>query len=150
MKVDLEQLQRWANNPEEAGQHLEELIAAVGSEEEEVVSWASESLENCGPPPREMWAWMADRLAKETGDRQYWLCTLAGRIEQPEEAMERALVDVARGEEVAEANAVRACWALERFPQLAEASRLAMKQLADASPYAGLREAAAKCRASAG
>lgn len=150
MKVDLEQLQRWANDPVEAGHHLEELIAAVGSEEEEVVSWASESLENCGPPPQEKWNWIADRLAKESGDRQYWLCTLAGRIEQPEEAMERALVEVASGAQVAEANAVRACWALERFPRLAESSRLAIQHLADASPSAGLRQAAAKCCSSAG
>ena len=150
MKVELEQLQRWANHPEEAGSHLEELIAAVGSEEEEVVAWASESLENCGPPPKEKWTWIADQLVKESGDRQYWLCTLAGRIDQPEEAMERALVDVASGEQVAEANAVRACWALERFPRLAESSRLAIQQLADGSASAGLRQAAAKCCASAG
>jgi hypothetical protein len=145
MKVDLEQLQRWANDPEQAGHHLEELIAAVGSDEEEVVSWSSESLENCGPPPKVKWGWIAERLSEESGDRQYWLCTLAGRIEEPEEAMERALVKVASGVQVAEANAVRACWALERFPRLAESSRLAIQQLADASPSPGLRQAAAKC-----
>ena len=150
MKVDLEKLQRWANDPEEAGHHLEELIAAVGSEEEEVVSWASESLENCGPPPKEKWTWIANRLSKESGDRQYWLCTLAGRIEEPEEAMERALVEVASGEQVAEANSVRACWALERLPRLADSSRLAIQHLADTSPSPGLRQAAAKCCASAG
>ncbi len=50
IQVDPREVESWARNPETALQHLATLLDALMQKDEDLLSWVTEALENCGVP----------------------------------------------------------------------------------------------------
>ena len=77
--IDTKQLLEYAQNPELAIQNLHELFHLLETEDETSQNYATEALENCGPPNRENLADLQQRLQSNTSSEVYWASTLLGR-----------------------------------------------------------------------
>ncbi len=80
MQVDPREVESWARNPETALQHLATLLDALTQEDEDLLSWVTEALENCGVPDPSHISMLMERLPSTSSDVTYWAATLLGRM----------------------------------------------------------------------
>lgn len=114
-----------------------ELIHATADPSETVRDWATNALENLGPPPAGLEPQLNELARNSLGDQAYWAVTLLGRLEMPGEATITTLAEVVVGARDAKVRQ-RAAWALGNLgpeakpalPQLQAATQLTDSRLA--------------------
>jgi hypothetical protein len=96
--IEPKQLLEYAQHPELALQNLPELFALLDSDDETLQNYATEALENCGPPRPQDHQNLQQRLRSEKASEVYWSSTLLGRAkEQLEKPGQVASVQLALG-----------------------------------------------------
>jgi len=114
-----------------------ELIHATADPSETVRDWATNALENCGPPPAHLEPRLVELARNSLGDQAYWAVTMLGRLELPGEATVAALAEIVVGARDAKVRQ-RAAWALGNLgpeakpalPQLQAATQVTDSRLA--------------------
>ena len=94
MVPSIDDLQSWANDEDLACTNLTEIFAAIQSEQEELVNWATEALENMGPPLKSDIVWLGEIASNDSPDVIYWAVTLLGRSEDSIDSVQDALTRV--------------------------------------------------------
>jgi hypothetical protein len=119
--IDSDQLLEYAQHPELAVQNLLELLSFVESEDETLQSYASEALENCGPPKLEQIPSLQAILQSENSSQIYWACTLLGRLgtkiteSSIRLAVHQSLANVAERSSLSLASRERSVWAISEL-----------------------------------
>jgi hypothetical protein len=121
-----EELQAWANDAAAATAHLPAIFQALTVADARV-EWATEALENCGPPPDTALDFLQSCLASPTADVAYWACKLLGRAGPAAGRTQPALVQVLRDTSGPEAARYQALVALGRIGPLPAESRQAIE-----------------------
>jgi len=119
--IEPKQLLEYAQHPELALQNLPELLALLESDDETLQNYASEALENCGPPRIEDLDGLQLRLQSATASEVYWASTLVGRSKTQLEklgqvaAFQQALGSVINRESFDVSARERAAWAIHEL-----------------------------------
>ncbi len=121
-----EELQAWANDAAAATAHLPAIFQALTVADDRV-EWATEALENCGPPSATELDFLQSCLASPTADVAYWACKLLGRAGAAAERTQPALVQLLGNASGPEAARYQALVALGRLGPLQAASRQAVE-----------------------
>jgi hypothetical protein len=90
----VEDLRSWANDEELARKHLKSIVAAIESDQEELASWATEALENMGPPLASDINWLGAVASNGSDDVVYWAATLLGRCEEAIDSVQDSLTSI--------------------------------------------------------
>jgi hypothetical protein len=116
--IDSNQLLEYAQHPELAVQNLLELRSLVESQDETLQSYATEALENCGPPKSEQISSLQAILPSENSSQIYWACTLLGRLgpnlaeSRIRLTLQQSLASVAARTSLSIASRERSVWAI--------------------------------------
>lgn len=87
----IDDLQSWANDQDLARSQLKAIFAALESEQEEPMNWATEALENMGPPLMTDIAWLGTVASSKSPDAVYWAVTLLGRSDDPIDSVQDSI-----------------------------------------------------------
>ncbi len=115
MQVDPREVESWARNPETALQHLATLLDALTQEDEDLLSWVTEALENCGVPDPSNISMLMERLPSTSSDVTYWAATLLGRMGEKAAVAQPALNAAMLHGDVSEVAKNRILWAIRRI-----------------------------------
>ena len=129
--VEESQLQLWANDTEQAIANIKTLVTSIGTADQSTVDWATEALENCGPPRKDDAEWLAKQLFSDTADVSYWAATLLGRLGDDVTECQATLAKLASDSERTANVRQRAVWALGRISNLSNESKIALQSLRD-------------------
>ncbi len=127
--VEVSQLQLWANDSEQAIANIKTLLTSIVSEDQSTVDWATEALENCGPPRKDDAEWLAKQLFSDTADVSYWAATLLGRMGEDVSEYQTSLVKLALDSKRTANVRQRAVWALGRISNLSNETKIALQSL---------------------
>lgn len=140
--IEPKQLLEYAQHPELALQNLPELFALLDSDDETLQNYATEALENCGPPRPEDHPSLELRLRSEKASEVYWSSTLLGRakeqMKKPGQAasVQQSLAAVIQRDSFDVSARERAAWAIH---ELGPADSDLKTQLQKMIPQAGPR-----------
>lgn len=138
--IEPKQLLEYAQHPELALQNLPELLALLESEDETLQNYATEALENCGPPRGEDLLDLQNRLQSKTASEVYWASTLLGRAKaELEKQGQTACVQQSLGsvilQETFDLSArERAAWAVRELGPAGPELQLQFQQIAKNAP----------------
>ena len=123
-RLNVHQLQQVANDPTETLRQLPSVLLSLAGSEEEA-GWASEALENCGPPTAAQVPIIAAFVKHPAELVASWACKLLARIGHGASPAESELVSVlnSRSEQLVREEAARA---LGQLDCLSDAARTAL------------------------
>jgi len=127
MVPSIDDLQSWANDEDLACTNLTEIFAAIQSEQEELVNWATEALENMGPPLKSDIVWLGTIASSDCANVGYWAITLLGRSEDSIDTVQDALTRVFMASESTPTIRRRAILALGKVHTRNSATELAIQ-----------------------
>jgi flavin-binding protein dodecin len=123
----IDDLQLWANDQELARSQLKAIFAALESGQEEFVNWATEALENMGPPLATDMNWLGSIASSQSADAVYWAITLLGRSEESIDSVQDALAKAIVNSQSTVAIRRRAISALAKVHIKSKATELAIQ-----------------------
>lgn len=126
--IDPHTLQQWANDPAAATAHVTELLECLRGEGSSI-DWATEALENCGPPSTAHLAALQVSAGDAHPDVSSWACRLIGRMGADASPAEATLVSVLTQHASAETRRQSAL-ALSKLDKLSAESLSALQQAA--------------------
>jgi len=94
-----DELQAWANDSERAQENLRGLLAAIEAGQEESANWATEALENMGPPSASDIGLLGSLASSRSADLVYWSVTLLARCDDFIDSIQDDLAKVVVAEE---------------------------------------------------
>lgn len=140
--------QQLANDPVQAIARLKDLIPAVASSDESTMQWATEALENCGPPEEAQLPWLASQLQDPSEDVAYWACTLIGRAGLLANSLQCQLAETLKNR--TGASRLKAASALGKIGKLNESSIVELRKAASETNLPALASAAQRALEQAG
>ncbi len=123
----IDDLQSWANDQELARSQLKAIFAALESEQEEPMNWATEALENMGPPPKKDIAWLGTVASSQAADAAYWAVTLLGRSDDPIDSVQDSIANAVLDSQSTPAIRRRAISALAKVRTRSKATESAIQ-----------------------
>jgi hypothetical protein len=135
----IDDLQSWANDQELARSQLRAIVAALQSEQEEPMNWATEALENMGPPLKTDIAWLGTVASSGSADAVYWAVTLLGRSDDSIDAVQDSIANAVLNLQATPACRRRAISALAKVSTRSKATDSAIQSAlkSDDSQLAG-------------
>lgn len=125
--IDTKQLVDYAQHPELALQNLPDLMALLNGQDESAQSFATEALENCGPPGVNELPFLLKQLESTSSTTIYWASTLLGRMNATgnidRRPIQSALCKVAVNEALDLSARERAVWAIGELGSMESACR---------------------------
>jgi hypothetical protein len=137
---NVEQLQAWANDPSAAKANLPSIFSAVANQES-LIDWANEALENCGQPEPMQLDFLLEQLKSPSDDVLYWTCKLIGRVGPAANRCQMQLEHVLRQDKLAGTVKKQAILALGRLGPIQPQVRATLEGLRQSSD-ANLSQAA--------
>ncbi len=123
----IDDLQLWANDQELARPQLKAIFASLESGQEESVNWATEALENMGPPLATDMNWLGSITSSPSMDTVYWAITLLGRSDESLDSVQDAVANAIVNSRSTVAIRRRAMSALAKVRVKSEATELAIQ-----------------------
>ncbi|AMV33354.1 hypothetical protein VN12_14605 [Pirellula sp. SH-Sr6A] len=133
------QVEKYRNDAALTLRHLPEVLAFLVDTNEETAGYAVEALENCGVPPLDAWAHLAESLNAPHTLQVYWAATLIGRmVEEHRETIPGEMlgeIERALGGRTATIDDMaakeRIVWAITKLPAIDSATRRALESCAE-------------------
>jgi len=121
------ELQTWANDSDAARANVKSLFAAIQCAQEEAVNWATEALENMGPPSVGDIGWLGSVISSSSTDAVYWAITLLARCDDSIDAVQDYLAKIVASNESSTITRRRAITALAKVHARSDATESAIK-----------------------
>ena len=120
-------LQTWANDSDAARANVKGLLAAIQGTQEEAINWATEALENMGPPSADDIGWLGSVTSCSSADAVYWAVTLLSRCDDSIDAVQDDLAKIVASNESIASTRRRAITALAKVYARSDATESAIR-----------------------